>query len=345
MRSSPPPPALAKMGARKEDGDRGGGGGKRAQAPPSKGGGGGGGSSGMPPKGPSFKSGGSKGGKGGGKSKQKNEKKASTKQQIRGIERLLKRDLPPDIRRQHEERLKALQEDIEERKHSELERKMSKKYHMVKFFERKKIAKNVRRVEKKIQEASSLKEKAALQQEHAQWLEDLEYVEHFPRDKPYMSVLKTPDRERVDKMRLAIKKSMKQSAAQKAEERRKEALGSEDEDEDDADEDEEDDFFLEADDDDDTMDTKDEQVCHVLGKMRYVICSLCHTDHTQLCCQMARRGHERSGKGLGGSKDAGGGSGGTGGREEEKSSSGATEKKKKRDKKLPDRNRKAKKGG
>ena len=42
--------------------------------------------------------------------------------------------------------------DTQERKHSELEKKMSKKYHMVKFFERKKIKKNIRQVEKKLEE-------------------------------------------------------------------------------------------------------------------------------------------------------------------------------------------------
>jgi len=229
--------------------------------------------------------------------RKKPEKKASAKAQIRGIERLLKREMPPDVRKQHEERLQALREGIEDRKHSELERKMSKKYHMVKFFERKKITKNVRRVEKSIQEASSAKEKAALQREHAKWLEDLEYVENFPRDQPYMSVLKTPDRERVDKMRLVIKKLMQTSATQKAEQRRKDALGSEDEDDGAAEDD--DDFFVDADDEEED----------------------------------ARRGHERNGKGLGASKEA----------DAEEQSSSKAETKKKRDKKLPDRNRKAKK--
>lgn len=44
---------------------------------------------------------------------------------------------------------------VQERKHSDLERKMSKKYHMVKFFERKNIKKGIRQVERKMQEVSS----------------------------------------------------------------------------------------------------------------------------------------------------------------------------------------------
>ena len=43
---------------------------------------------------------------------------------------------------------------MQDRKHSELEKKMSRKYHMVKFFERKKIKKGIRQVERKLEEVS-----------------------------------------------------------------------------------------------------------------------------------------------------------------------------------------------
>jgi hypothetical protein len=73
---------------------------------------------------PSFKTGRGAGGRegapargGGGKKPGKRgkpgtEKRASIKQQIRGIERLLKRDMPAEVKEQHEARLKALHQKI-----------------------------------------------------------------------------------------------------------------------------------------------------------------------------------------------------------------------------------------
>ena len=93
---------------------RGGGGARAPHAglgikPPSfkAGGGGGGGGAGVREGGKSAPRGGKNAKKGG------TEKRASIKQQIRGVERLLKRDLPADVKEQHEARLKALHLKLE----------------------------------------------------------------------------------------------------------------------------------------------------------------------------------------------------------------------------------------
>ena len=176
------------------------------------------------------------------------------------------------------------------------------------------------------------KEKAALEKQLWQLQEDLEFVEHFPRDRPYMSVLKTPDRERVDKMRRTIKELMQTSEVRRAEERRRDALGSEDEEDQAAAEEDDDDFFVDADEEDGS----------------------------------ARRAVGRASGGGGGMEEGGDSSGDevevgaekaakkkVGKRPKERGGEGEREVlarvseevsvKKKRDKKLPDRNRKAKK--
>jgi len=67
------------------------------------------------------------------------------------------------------------------------------------------------------------------------------YVRNFPKDQKYISVLKTEDKAKVEKMRELMEQRKKDQAEKEEERRRKEALGSEDEDLG-ADEDE-DDFF------------------------------------------------------------------------------------------------------
>jgi hypothetical protein len=52
------------------------------------------------------------GGKPGKHGKPGTEKRASIKQQIRGVERLLKRDMPAEVKEQHEARLKALHQKL-----------------------------------------------------------------------------------------------------------------------------------------------------------------------------------------------------------------------------------------
>merc|ERR1712205_32264 len=122
----------------------------------------------------------------GSKPKVMKKKKASVKAQIRGIERLLKRDLPDEVRAEQQARLQSLQRDAEGRKHARLEKRMCKKYHMVKFLDRTHISRRLKQVDRKLANdppPPSKEEKEVLLGQRKQLLEDLEYVENFPRDR------------------------------------------------------------------------------------------------------------------------------------------------------------------
>ena len=228
--------------------------------------------------------------------KKKGRKHPSIKQQIRGVERLLKREgITEEVKKQHEAKLKELHAKSEGVKQRELEIKYSKKYHMVRFFERKNISRAIKKAKKELEEMPAVttphyseppqvtlrveifstvasasahnlspfshpnpkslrqpppkrhdkaskcrpeprefdpqggKERKECLKRISDLEEDLEYVQHFPRDRKYVSVLKTEDKDRVDEMRAIIKARIADKTAQELEQQMKEAMGSEDE--------------------------------------------------------------------------------------------------------------------
>lgn len=89
--------------------------------------------------------------------KKKARKHPSIKQQIRGVERLLKREgITDEIRKQHEAKLKELHAKSEGVKKRELEIKYSKKYHMVRFFESKNISRAIKKAKKELEEMAAV---------------------------------------------------------------------------------------------------------------------------------------------------------------------------------------------
>jgi len=111
-------------------------------------------------------------------------KKSSIKQQIRGIERLLKREgVAPEAKAAQETRLKELQDSLQDRQKRDLEQKYSKKYHMVRFFERKKVSRKLSQVVKQLEDKGlGAKERKALEQTRDRLDADLDYIVNFPRD-------------------------------------------------------------------------------------------------------------------------------------------------------------------
>merc|ERR1712216_538620 len=76
---------------------------------------------------------------------------SKTKQLIRGVERLLRREgLAADLRAAQEAKLAKLQQQQEDAKTKELEIKMSLKYKKAKFFERKKITRTLAKLAKRL---------------------------------------------------------------------------------------------------------------------------------------------------------------------------------------------------
>ncbi|KAI5453290.1 18S rRNA maturation protein [Naganishia albida] len=123
------------------------------------------------------------------------------KSQIRQTTRLLSKDnLAPALRVQTERRLTSLQADLTKAEHRTVERKNGERYHMVKFFERKKILRIIKRIQRQLKELEGAdggkgKEKDNAQstrEELEKELEDarvmLNYVIHYPNTLKYVSL-------------------------------------------------------------------------------------------------------------------------------------------------------------
>lgn len=121
-------------------------------------------------------------------------KNVSLKNQIRSIQRLLKKNIPQEIKEVQEKKLAELRNLIELQDQSKLERKMALRYRKVKFFERRKIERGIRRLEKQQRAAlehtgEDLEMQAGeISQQLAQLKEDLEYVRFFPKTEKYLSL-------------------------------------------------------------------------------------------------------------------------------------------------------------
>ena len=122
------------------------------------------------------------------------------KQQLRGLQRLLKRDtLPPDVRKAKEAELAALQGDVQKQSRVNREKHFSKKYHGVKFVEKRKVERKIGQLERRLaelqQQGGSLDKVAAAEEELREAQHDLLYIQHFPRAKKYLSLFPTSDGE------------------------------------------------------------------------------------------------------------------------------------------------------
>lgn len=117
---------------------------------------------------------------------------ARAKKKIRSIETLLKRDdLPADIRIEKERALKALRVDLKARQFQLTTQKRAKKYHMVRFFERKKAIRRLKQAQKAYDEAVKTEVKKEIKKarkvlKHCQV--DVGYVIMFPKSRKYISL-------------------------------------------------------------------------------------------------------------------------------------------------------------
>ena len=141
-------------------------------------------------------------------------KKRSFKDQIRGVQRYLRRkDITAEARATNEKKLKQLQQQQLNRIRVDKEKKISKQYHGIKFFEKKKLLRKQRRVQKRIQEVSkagSEKEQYALQAELKQIENQIIYVTHFPKGKKYVALF--PNKNKDDESMLRQRKLLMEEA-------------------------------------------------------------------------------------------------------------------------------------
>jgi len=124
-------------------------------------------------------------------------KQRPVKAQARAIERLLKRDgLAPAARAAKESELAALRGEVTKQNRTQREKHFSKKYHGIKFIERRKVERRIAQLERRIAAAeggtagasADAEKDATALAELSEARKDLLYIEHFPRTKKYLSL-------------------------------------------------------------------------------------------------------------------------------------------------------------
>lgn len=114
------------------------------------------------------------------------------KKKMKSIENLLSKEtLPADIRIEKERALKALQADLKNTRFNMKTRERAKKYHMLRFFERKKALRKLKQATKAHKEATEADvrkeiKKARKVLKHAQI--DVAYVYLFPKSEKYIAL-------------------------------------------------------------------------------------------------------------------------------------------------------------
>ena len=121
----------------------------------------------------------------------------SAKKRLRAIERLLnKGGLPVDVRAAKEAERAALQGDARKQQRITREKVFSKKYHGVKFVERRKVERRIGQLQRQIaeqQQNAGGSGSATLETELREAEHDLLYVQHYPRSKKYLSLFPSSD--------------------------------------------------------------------------------------------------------------------------------------------------------
>ncbi|CAE5956500.1 unnamed protein product [Arabidopsis arenosa] len=141
---------------------------------------------------------------------EKKPKNSSLKNQIRSIGRMIRKDLPPEVREALEKKLDDLkkQQDIHIR--LAVERKIFLRNRKVRFFERRKIERSIRRLEK-LQRSTSggHVQDPEIGGQLNKLKEDLEYVRFFPKNEKYVSLFSGGDDLQVSERRSKLRKQIK----------------------------------------------------------------------------------------------------------------------------------------
>ncbi|KAF7791355.1 hypothetical protein EIP86_002369 [Pleurotus ostreatoroseus] len=112
------------------------------------------------------------------------------KARLRSTRRLLAKDkLAADVRVNAERRLKALETELAEAELSKKERTLAMRYHKIKFFERQKVSRKLKQVKRQLEDYQDEKERKKLEKSLAELRVDLNYIQHYPKLKKYISLL------------------------------------------------------------------------------------------------------------------------------------------------------------
>ncbi|CAN6303191.1 unnamed protein product [Urochloa humidicola] len=135
-------------------------------------------------------------------------KTASLKNQIRSTERFLRKDLPDEVRIAQEKKLEELKRQQELQNQLAVQRTVQLRDRKIKFFERRKIERMIRRLEK--QQRSNGDD---VSNNLSKLREDLEYVRFFPKNEKYVSLFAEGNNADVEKWRKQIKENLMAAAA------------------------------------------------------------------------------------------------------------------------------------
>ncbi|KAL6522703.1 hypothetical protein OROHE_016550 [Orobanche hederae] len=143
------------------------------------------------------------------KSKVKKPKAVSLKNQIRSVERMLRKDLPLEVKEAQEKKLEELkkQQDIQNR--LAVERKVFLRNRKIRFFERRKIERRIRRLEKQQRISTGQAQEAEIADQLSKLKEDLEYVRFFPKTEKYVPLFMGGDETEIVEKRKSLRKQIK----------------------------------------------------------------------------------------------------------------------------------------
>ncbi|KAK4801712.1 hypothetical protein SAY86_022199 [Trapa natans] len=136
-------------------------------------------------------------------------KAVSIKNQIRSVERMLRKDLPSEVRDAQEKKLEGLRKQQEIHTRLAVERKIFLQDRKIKFFERRKIERRIRRLEKMQRSSSGPEQDAEIVEQLCKLKEDLEYVRFFPKTEKYVSLFSGSDNSEVVDRRNGLRKQIK----------------------------------------------------------------------------------------------------------------------------------------
>uniref|UniRef100_A0A5B6Z8A3 rRNA-processing protein EFG1 n=1 Tax=Davidia involucrata TaxID=16924 RepID=A0A5B6Z8A3_DAVIN len=133
----------------------------------------------------------------------------SLKNQIRSVERMLRKDLPPEVRVAQERKLEGLRKQQEIHNRLAVERKIFLRDRKIKFFERRKIERRIRRLEKQQRASSGQAQVAGIAEQLSKLKEDLEYVRFFPKTEKYVALFMGGDDTEIVDRRNRLRKQIK----------------------------------------------------------------------------------------------------------------------------------------
>jgi hypothetical protein len=130
------------------------------------------------------------------------------KSQIRSLKRLLERNdgMPATVRVEKERALQTAQHELQQAEKAKKRSEMIGKYHKIRFFDRQKATKRLKRAQKDLQafEGDYMK-REGLEQAVEDAKVDVKYAQYFPLDQPYVSLFprrsENDDEEEVDSER------------------------------------------------------------------------------------------------------------------------------------------------